>query len=180
MPPCLPPPNAFALPGEKIGVHKGLLRVAQNQHQLATVIGHEIAHVRANHANERVSQEFAMQQSINLLAAVGDPNSQAGRTLFGILGLGAKYGVLMPYNRLQESEADLVGLDIMAQAGFDPAQSIDLWLNMDNAGAVQPVEFLSTHPSHGTRIQSLQQRLPTATAMREQALAAGRRPNCDQ
>ncbi|BBL71904.1 M48 family metallopeptidase [Methylogaea oryzae] len=175
-----PTPNAFALPGGKIGVHKGLLKVAQNQHQLATVLGHEIAHVQANHANERASQEFAMQQGINLLAAAGDPSSQAGRTVLGVLGLGAKYGVLMPYNRLQESEADLVGLDTMAQAGFDPAQSINLWINMDKAGGAQPVEFLSTHPSHGTRIQALQQRLPQATALQQQALAAGRRPNCDQ
>lgn len=172
-----PTPNAFALPGGKIGVHNGLLRVAQNQHQLAAVIGHEIAHVRANHANERVSQELAAQQGMNMLSAISS-GSQASQALLGLVGLGAKYGVLMPYNRLQESEADLVGLDFMAQAGFDPAQSIELWHNMAKASAGQPVEFLSTHPSHGTRIQDLQNRLPKAAALQQQALAAGRQPHC--
>lgn len=175
-----PTPNAFALPGGKIGVHKGLLKVAKNQHQLATVLAHEIAHVRADHANERISQTFAMEQGLNLLSAASNPTSPTGRTLLGLLGLGAKYGVLMPYNRLQESEADLVGLDYMAQAGFDPSQSVELWVNMENASAAQPVEFLSTHPSHGTRIQALQNRLASATiSLQKQALAGGKsQPNC--
>lgn len=173
-----PSPNAFALPGGKIGVHKGLLQVARNQHQLATVLGHEIAHVGANHANERISQQFAMQQGLNLLAAAANPNSQTSRTIMGLLGLGAQYGVLMPYNRLQESEADLVGLDLMARAGFEPSQSLDLWRNMGAAGGAQPAEFLSTHPSHGTRIQNLQQRLPLAESYKNQAWTAGQRPAC--
>jgi predicted Zn-dependent protease len=172
-------PNAFALPGGKIGVQTGLFQAARNPHQLAAVLAHEIAHVRANHSNERISQQFAMQQGLDLVGAVSNPNTQTGKTLLGLLGIGAQYGVLMPYNRLQESEADLVGLDWMAQAGFDPEQAVQLWLNMDRLGKGQPPEFLSTHPSHGTRIQDLQSRMPRALALRQQALAAGRNPQCD-
>lgn len=172
-------PNAFALPGGKIGVQTGILKAARNQHQLAAVLAHEIAHVRANHSNERISQQFAMQQGLDLVGAVSNPTTQTGKTLLGLLGLGAEYGVLMPYNRLQESEADLVGLDGMAQAGFDPEQAVQLWQNMERLGGGQPAEFLSTHPSHATRIQDLQNRMPQALALRKQAQASGRNPQCD-
>jgi predicted Zn-dependent protease len=87
--------------------------------------------------------------------------------------------VLLPYSRVQESEADLVGLDIMARAGFDPAESINLWRNMERAGGGQPVEFMSTHPSHATRIQDLRQRIPYAAQFSMQARANGRNPRCD-
>jgi predicted Zn-dependent protease len=172
-------PNAFALPGGKIGVQTGILKAARNQHQLAAVLAHEIAHVRANHANERISQQFATQKGLDLVGAVSNPTTATGQTLLGLLGLGAKYGVLLPYNRVQESEADLVGLEGMAQAGFDPEQAVQLWLNMERLGGGQPVEFLSTHPSHATRIQDLQNRMPRALALRQQAQASGRNPQCD-
>lgn len=172
-------PNAFALPGGKIGVQTGILKAARNQDQLAAVLAHEIAHVRANHANERISQKFAMQQGLDLVGAVSNPATETGKTLLGLLGVGAQYGVLMPYNRLQESEADLIGLDWMAQAGFDPEQAVQLWQNMDRLGGGQPAEFLSTHPSHATRIQDLQNRMPQALALRRQAQASGRNPQCD-
>lgn len=172
-------PNAFALPGGKIGVQTGIFQAARNQHQLAAVLAHEIAHVRANHSNERISQQFAMQQGLDLVGAVSNPGTETGRTLLGLLGLGAQYGVLMPYNRIQESEADLVGLDWTARAGFDPEQAVQLWQNMARLGARQPPEFLSTHPSHATRIQDLQGRMTQALALRRQAQASGRNPQCD-
>ena len=171
--------NAFALPGGKIGVHTGIFTVATNQDQLATVLAHEVAHVLSRHTNERVSQELAVSQGLNVLQAIANPTSGAGQTLMGLLGVGAQYGLLLPYNRLQESEADLLGLDLMAKAGFDPRQSMELWRNMDRAGGAQPVEFLSTHPSHATRMQDLDARMPTAMSLQREARANGRNPQCD-
>jgi predicted Zn-dependent protease len=173
-----PTPNAFALPGGKIGVHTGLLKVARNQDQLATVLGHEVAHVLADHGNERVSTAFAAQSGVELVGAIGGSSTPAQQQLLGLLGLGAQVGVLLPFSRAQESEADSLGLDLMARAGFDPRQSIQLWKNMSNAGGGQPPEFLSTHPSHGTRIQNLEARMSGARVLSEQAHAQGRRPAC--
>jgi predicted Zn-dependent protease len=170
--------NAFALPGGKIGVNTGLLEVARNQSQLATVIGHEVAHVLAQHSNERVSQKFAVDQSMGLIGALAQPHSATGQTLMGLLGVGAQYGILLPYSRVQESEADRIGLQLMAKAGFDPAQSVSLWQNMAAAGGGQPPEFLSTHPSHSSRISDLKARIPAAQALQRAAQQQGRRPAC--
>jgi predicted Zn-dependent protease len=170
--------NAFALPGGKIGVYTGLLKVAENQDQLATVIGHEVAHVLARHSNERVSQKFAVEQGLGLINAIANPQSGTGQTLMGLLGVGAQYGVLMPYSRIQESEADILGLDLMAKAGFDPRQSTRLWVNMSRASGGQPPEFLSTHPSHGTRISDLNAHMPVALQLQSRARQQGKRPDC--
>jgi predicted Zn-dependent protease len=142
------------------------------------VIGHEVAHVQARHSNERVSQKFAVEQGIGLINAVANPTSGTGQTLMGLLGVGAQYGVLLPYSRIQESEADMLGLDLMAKAGFDPRESTQLWINMSKAGNGQPPEFLSTHPSHSTRISDLQQRIPAALRLQQRARQLGRNPNC--
>ncbi|UPQ89891.1 M48 family metallopeptidase [Vibrio sinaloensis] len=150
--------NAFALPGGKIGVYTGLLNVAVNDDQLATVIGHEIAHVLADHSNERLSQSQLANAGLQLTnVALGSSEyAQYRGVTMAALGLGVQYGVLMPYGRTQESEADIVGLELMAKSGFDPNQSIELWKNMAKAsGGNQPPELLSTHPSHNTRIQDL-------------------------
>jgi predicted Zn-dependent protease len=170
--------NAFALPGRKIGVNSGMLKVARNSDQLATVIGHEVAHVLAHHSNERVSQQFAVEQGLGLIDALSNTQTATGRTLMGLLGVGAQYGILMPYSRIQESEADRLGLELMARAGFDPAQSIKLWENMSAAGGAQPPEFLSTHPAHGTRIRDLNAILPKAQQLQKLALQQGKRPEC--
>ncbi len=173
--------NAFALPGNKIGVHTGMVELVDNQDQLAAVIGHEVGHVLAKHSNERLSQEFAVSQGLGLIQAVAAPQTALGQTAIGLLGIGAQYGVILPYSRLHESEADSIGLDLMAKAGFDPAQSITLWQKMNQAGGgQQPAEFMSTHPSHGTRIQELQQHLPQALQYRQQAQALGKQPHCSK
>jgi len=171
-------PNAFALPGGKIGVHTGLLKVAQNQHQLAAVIGHEIAHVLAQHSNERISQQYAVQSGLQLTQALAGVTTGTGKALMGLLGVGAQYGILMPYGRSQESEADLLGLDLMANAGFDPRESVNLWVNMGKASRGKTPEFLSTHPSHGTRIEDLKKRMPSALRKWNRARAQGKRPQC--
>lgn len=163
--------NAFALPGRKIGVYSGLLPVANNQHMLAAVVGHEIGHVIAKHSNERLSTQFATQQGMAILQSLGGEMTENKRLLFGALGLGAQYGIVLPYGRKQESEADVIGLDLMAQAGFDPQQSVALWQNMAKAGTGGGPEFLSTHPSNATRIHDLEARMPHAQAIAQQARA---------
>ncbi len=153
--------NAFALPGGKIGVYTGLLNVAKNQDQLATVIGHEIAHVLADHSNERLSSSQLANLGMQI-THIGLENSEYQDMAMGVLGLGVQYGILMPYGRTQESEADIIGLDLMVKAGFDPRQSIELWKNMAKASSGNnPPELLSTHPSHNTRIYNLSSRLPS-------------------
>jgi predicted Zn-dependent protease len=172
-------PNAFALPGNKIGVYTGMLTLVENQEQLAAVIGHEIGHVLAKHSNERASQELAVKQGMNILGAMTMPTSALGQLGFGLLGLGAEYGVLKPWGRTQESEADIIGVDLMAKAGFDPRQSVNLWQRMEQATqGNQNVEFLSTHPSHATRIQDLEQHMPQAMSLYQQAQGMGKIPKC--
>ena len=171
--------NAFALPGGKIGVYTGLLKVTENQHQLAAVIAHEVAHVIAEHANARVSAAYATGASLKLVEIIAGATTPGKQRLVGLLGVGAQYGVLMPYGRGQESEADLLGLDYMAKAGFDPRESVLLWRNMSKQAKGQPPEFLSTHPANQSRIQSIIARMPRTLKIYEMARAKGKRPTCN-
>ncbi|HEX4922507.1 MAG TPA: M48 family metallopeptidase [Bdellovibrionales bacterium] len=171
--------NAFALPGGKIGVHTGLLKVAKTPDQLAAVIGHEIGHVTAQHGNERVSQAMGAQLGLAAIdVALQNKQNPNRRTILAALGIGAQFGVLMPFGRTQESEADVIGLEIMSNAGFNPEESIQLWRNMSSAGGGQPPEWLSTHPSHETRISNLQSKMGEMMPRYRNAQAAGKRPNC--
>lgn len=172
--------NAFALPGKKIGVYTGLLDVAQNQDQLAAVIGHEVAHVLANHSNARVSAQYATSAGLQVLDAViaGQASPATREQAMALLGLGAQYGVLMPYSRGQESEADTLGIQMMAEAGFRPEASIELWRRMSEAGGPKPPEFLSTHPSDQSRIENLREQLPEARQLYQKARENGKNPNC--
>ncbi len=163
--------NAFALPGGKIGVFTGLLKVAQNQDQLATVIGHEVAHVIAGHSSERVSESMAAQLGGQVAQATTGVDPQ-------MLGLAANVFFLMPHSRTQEAEADILGMDYMAKAGFDPHAAIALWQNMSKAGGDKPPELLSTHPSDQTRIAGLTKRLSNAMPLYEEARRQGRKPAC--
>lgn len=171
--------NAFALPGGKIGVYRGLLGVAETADQLAAVMGHEVGHVLARHGNERVSQQFAVGESMALLEGwMASQNVGHRNSAMALLGLGTQVGILLPFSRVQESEADEVGQKLMAQAGFDPRASVALWHNMGKDGSRQPPQFLSTHPSHSTRISDLQAGMAEPLKLYEQARAAGRSPNC--
>lgn len=166
--------NAFALPGGKIGVFTGLLKVAKNQDQLATVIGHEVAHVLANHSNERLSQTQLTNLGLQLSSAALSSSQYHNMAMAG-LGLGAQVGILLPYGRAQESESDMLGLELMAQAGFNPNESVQLWLNMaKEAQGSNPPELFSTHPSHNTRIQDLQRKIATLPPARN------KKPSCIQ
>jgi predicted Zn-dependent protease len=152
-------PNAFALPGGHVGVHSGLLNVASNNAQLAAVLGHEVAHMLADHGNERMTQKLGVNAVLLLIGLFADIDSAM---VFQALGIGAELGITLPFSRAHEREADLMGLELMAAAGFDPAESVALWRNMARAGGDQPPEFLSTHPAHDNRIESLQAHLPAA------------------
>jgi predicted Zn-dependent protease len=169
--------NAFALPGAKIGVHTGLLKIAVNQDQLAAVIGHEVGHVLARHGNERMSIEFASQTGQQLAGTVLQ-GSEQGALVIAALGLGTQYGVVLPFSRTHEAEADLIGLDLMAKAGFDPRGSVTLWRNMAKASEGEPPEFLSTHPAHKTRINGLDANMEGAYATYMAAKQQGRNPKC--
>ena len=169
--------NAFALPGGKIGVHTGLLKVAVTPGQLAAVIGHEIGHVLARHGNERVSESLLAQGGLAMLGEV--MSSKAGRQeIFALLGLGVQVGILLPHSRTQESESDRLGVEIMARAGFDPIEAIELWKNMAKASNGGPPEFLSTHPSHSTRIEELRREQARVRPLYLAARDAGKTPNC--
>ena len=150
--------NAFALPGGKIGVYTGILNVTENAEQLAAIMGHEVAHVIANHSNERLSSNQAaagVQALAGVLLAGQDESTQ--KYSMAALGVGLQYGVLMPYGRSHETEADVIGQQLMAQSGFNPEAAVVLWHNMAKASGSAPPEFLSTHPSHKTRIETLTQ-----------------------
>ena len=169
-------PNAFALPGGKLGVNTGLLKVATTQDQLAAVIGHELGHVVSRHAAERVSQQFATQTAMQVInSATGGERQQ----LLGLLGAGVQAGVVLPFSRLHESEADVLGQRYMASAGFDPSAAATLWENMIRyGGGARVPAFLSTHPDPQQRIRALAAAAPGLMPVYEQARSAGRRPNC--
>src|SRR5690606_15446664 len=126
-------PNAFALPGNKIGVHTGMIKLATTADQLAAVIGHEIGHVQARHGAERVSMNVLAESGQQLTAIAMQDNENAQIALAAI-GLGAQFGVILPYSRTHESEADYIGLELMAKAGFKPEEAVALWQNMAKAG----------------------------------------------
>lgn len=150
-------PNAFALPGGKVGVNTGLFTVAQSDAQLAAVLGHEIAHVMAQHSAERMSRDIVTQLGLGVLGTA--TGSQA---VVDLAASGAQLGIGLPFSRDQESEADIIGLEYMARAGYDPRAAVDLWRNFAQVGGERPATFLSTHPSPENRIARLEAHMPQA------------------
>lgn len=174
-------PNAFALPGGKVGVYTGIFSVARNQDQLATVIAHEIGHVIESHHDERITRQMGAQAGLGVVGAlVGSRYGEgATQTTNQLGGAALQAAFLLPGSRAQESEADIVGQRLMAQAGFDPRQAVNLWQNMmDASGGNRPAQWLSTHPDPSARIGELQARATSLVPTYEQARAAGRRPAC--
>lgn len=153
--------NAFAMPGGKIVIYTGLLPVTQTEEALAVVVGHEIAHVIARHSNERLSQQVALQYG-GAIAGGLLGNSQAMQQLGStVFGLGAQYGVMLPYARKQEYEADEIGLIVMAIAGYDPRAAVPFWTRMAESGGTRAPEFLSTHPTDSKRIANIERIMPS-------------------
>ena len=165
--------NAFALPGGKMGIYTGLLNIATNQHQLAAVMAHEVGHVLAHHSNERASQS-ALRNIGRAVAQIAGVSS----TTMEIIDYGTELGLFLPFNRRQESEADQIGIMLMAKAGFDPQESITLWQNMAANGGARRPELLSTHPAPSTRMADLNSLLPAAEAVWVSARARGVVPDC--
>jgi metalloendopeptidase OMA1, mitochondrial len=157
--------NAFALPGGKVAVYTGILPITRDESGLAAVLGHEIGHVVARHGGERVSQQMLVNVGLETaMASLSGGNPATVQAVASLLGAGATVGVLLPWSRAQESEADHLGLILMAKAGYDPHAARDLWVRMAAAsqGSGRPPEFLSTHPSEPTRIQQIEVWLPEA------------------
>jgi predicted Zn-dependent protease len=156
--------NAWAMPGGKVAVYTGILPITQDENGLATVLGHEVAHAVARHGNERMSQALLTQMGGAALAVALSQNPAETDGLFmAAYGIGSQVGVLLPFSRLQESEADHLGLIFMAMAGYDPRGALDFWQRMENqSDGGQPPEFLSTHPGHQTRMQRIRENMPEA------------------
>jgi len=175
-----PEPNAFALPGGKVGVYTGIFTVARNQDQLAAVIAHEIGHVISHHHDERITRQMQTQTGLGLISALlGARYGQAAAQTATQVGGGLAQGLfVLPNSRTQESEADVVGQQLMAKAGFDPREAVNLWQNMLAAGGSRPPEWLSTHPDPQSRLGELRSRAAGLMPVYEQARASGRRPSC--
>jgi predicted Zn-dependent protease len=155
--------NAFALPGGKVAFWEGIMPVAQDDAGIAVIMGHEVAHALARHGAERMSQAMGAQALGELLSlGVGKVNPGLREDFLKLYGLGASVGVLMPWGRAQESEADRIGLSLMAKAGYDPMAALAFWERMSKASGAKPPEFLSTHPSDETRMAQIRAWLPEA------------------
>ena len=167
-----PQQNAFCLPGGKIVVYTGILPITRTDAGLAAVLGHEMSHATLHHGGQRVLRENLTQTLLSGAAlSMADMSYDQQRTVMAALGAGAKYGAILPFGRGHENEADELGLLYMARAGYDPREALDFWKRMAAANPGQPPEFLSTHPSNGTRLQRLQAEMPRA--MEEYAKASG-------
>jgi len=154
------------MPGGKIAVYTGILPIAQNDNGLAVVMGHEIAHAIANHGSERLSQSLLVELGGAALSVALQEQPAKTKELFSLAyGAGSQVGILLPYSRLHESEADRIGLTIMALAGYDPREAIPFWQRMNQVGGQNPPEFLSTHPAPDSRIANIERFLPEAMAL---------------
>lgn len=156
--------NAFCMPGGKIVVYEGILPITQNETGLAVVLGHEVAHAVAKHSNERMSQQVLQQYGGQALGlALGGQSSAVQAIASTVYGLGAQYGIMLPYSRKQELEADELGLVFMAMAGYNPQMAESFWQRMSlSSGGSNNAEFTSTHPSDDTRIKKIREELPRA------------------
>lgn len=166
--------NAFALPGGKVAFYDGILPVCEDEAGMAVVMGHEVAHALARHGAERMSQqEILTLGKVAIMAALGGESPATREMILRAYGVGTTLGVALPYSRTQESEADEIGLILMAKAGYDPAKAVDFWRRMAaQSRGKAGFEFLSTHPSDETRIRKLEAQLPKARGIYNQAVAA--------
>jgi predicted Zn-dependent protease len=171
--------NAFCLPGGKVGFYTGILPVCRNEDGVAAVMGHEIAHAFAEHGNERVSQNVIAQGLMSGASlALGSQTSETKELILGALGAGAQYGVLLPYSRSHESEADEIGLRFMIRAGYNPNEAVGLWERMaELSKGKAPSEFFSTHPASEERAKRIRELIPQI--MEEEKGRIGKRPGGD-
>ncbi|MFB3925093.1 MAG: M48 family metallopeptidase [Syntrophales bacterium] len=155
--------NAWCMPGGKIAVYSGILPITQNEDGLAVVIGHEVAHAIARHANERMSQALLVRMGgMGLSLALGQQPEATQQIFLSLYGIGSNVGFLLPYSRIQESEADHIGLILTAMAGYDPRAAVSLWQRMNQASGARTLEILSTHPAPASRIENIKAEIPEA------------------
>ena len=172
-----PSPNAFAMPGGRIGVHRGMLPLLPTEADLATVLSHEVAHVACRHGAERVSQGLlATLGAVAVDHAMADKPASRRQEALALYGAAATLGVILPYSRDHETEADRIGMAYMARAGYDPAAAIAFWRRFAASKDGGAPEFLSTHPSDKTRVRGLEAMLPEALAIRREAQRASTPP----
>lgn len=165
--------NAFCMPGGKIVVYTGLMSIISSDDELAVVLGHEVAHAVAKHSNERMSQQVVAQYGSNILGAALANKSAAVQSVAGqVFGLGAQYGVMLPFSRKQESEADYMGLVLMTIAGYNPDVAVGFWQKMSSSGGQSVPEIMSSHPSDATRIANIKKELPGIKAKYGSKMAA--------
>ncbi len=161
--------NAFCMPGGKVVVYTGILSVTKNEDALAVVMGHEIAHALAHHGNERMSQGLVAQLGLTSLdLALSQKPAATRQLLMTAAGAGAQVGVMLPFSRTHESEADEIGLYLMTMAGYNPDEAAPFWQRMSSSGGSRPPEFLSTHPDPAKRSQELKSLVPKARSMAKQ------------
>jgi predicted Zn-dependent protease len=162
--------NAFCLPGGKVAFYDSIIPICKDETGVAVVMGHEVAHALANHSAERMSQGLGAELVGQVLGAGLSKASPAiQQNVMQLYGLGANYGVILPFSRQQESEADHIGLILMSKAGYDPRAALAFWERMESTGGQAPPEFLSTHPSGSTRIAQIKQWLPEVLPLYEQS-----------
>lgn len=157
-------PNAFCLPGGKIGIYTGILKYAVNEAGLAAVMGHEVGHAIARHGGQRMSQQLVTNLGMVALGVAAFSKMEKGKRnlLMAAIGAGVAVGIMLPYSRSHELEADEIGLVLMAQAGYDPREAVRFWERFSQAGGKAPPEFLSTHPRSSKRAEKLRAMLPRA------------------
>jgi predicted Zn-dependent protease len=156
-----PEVNAFALPGGRIGVYEGMFDIFANPDQLAAVVGHEIGHLQADHGRERITAQIARDAGIRIvtyLLNLGEVEFAA--EIGAALGMGTEFGLILPFSRSQELEADRLGLVMMDAAGFQPEEAVELWRRMDRVGGPRSPSFLATHPAPADRIEAIEAMLP--------------------
>lgn len=169
--------NAVCTPGGKVAVFSGIFPVAKNEAGMAVIIGHEIAHALARHGAERISQGMLAQVGgMTLGVALSGTASATYQMAMAAYGMGVQYGIMLPFSRSHESEADRVGLMLAARAGYDPREAVHVWERFAEIAPNRTPEFLSTHPSHETRIEDLQKWMPEAIALYEQSSKKPNRP----
>lgn len=173
-------PFLYVLPGRKIGVNSGVLRVTRDQHQLAAVLAHGLAHMTARHIDKRIEQQLGAHPTIDPMRAANRPSSAEGQLVLQALGMESEGSGVMPFDAAQEAEANALGLDLMARAGFNPRESLSLWRGMDGKAAGRWAALAAVHPSYGGRMADLENHMETALKLQQETQNTRKKPNCDR
>ncbi len=173
-------PSLFVLPGRKIGVNSGIMNVARNQHQLAALIAHSLAHVQSNHSDKRLTAALGATPTNDPYRAVERPFSQEGEAILGALGVITDRTTAAPFDSTDEYEANALGLEILARAGFNPRESALVWNALENSSAARSSGMALTHPGPGNRAGASDANMDRAIRMQQEALASRKKPDCDR